>query len=256
MGRGANKAEVLREKYCLKDKIDLSLLEDLCFSEGAFLKYEKIEGAQGRLMFSKKSSYSIITINSEIDYTPKKKFVIAHELGHNALHRGKMNFVCDDDDLNSWDRKNKYEYEANDFASDFLMPRFSIRSLTEGQELSVDLIESIALDFGTSLTSTCIQYCKYGNIPCYVVASTNGRITWVSNSIDFYLGYLSKGAALPKRSNANLFFQKGIKQSKQVCMVKDWFPDHKKQDLYLYEDAIYLENYSTVLSLLWICEDY
>jgi Zn-dependent peptidase ImmA (M78 family) len=256
MSRGARIATQLRKEYNLHGKINYSLLEDLCFAHDSYVKYDNVDGAQGRIIFSKNSDSSIITINEEIDYLPKKKFVLGHELGHRLLHFKIMNFICDDDDFHKWTNNDRYEYEANDFSAEILMPEFLVRSITSGKTLNSNLLQTLSDELGTSLTSACIQYSKYGEIPCYVILSKNGSVEWVARNTDLNLGYIERGQELPKGSSPRIFFDKGKKSTIDVCLASDWFPNHSKQDLYLYEDSFYLESYSSVITLLWICEDY
>jgi Zn-dependent peptidase ImmA (M78 family) len=71
--------------------------------------------------------HPVITINPyKNSYSPRRRFTIAHEIGHYCLHSnsGKSEFV---DSLKSMSRTesywDKHESEANAFAAQLLMPR-------------------------------------------------------------------------------------------------------------------------------------
>ncbi|MBO6794655.1 MAG: ImmA/IrrE family metallo-endopeptidase [Balneolaceae bacterium] len=256
MSRGLRVADLVRNEFYLKGPIPYEILVEVCFAKDAFVKQEKIHGAQGRILFSKNSSASIITINSEIKFESKKKFVLAHELGHRLLHYRKMNFLCNDKDVSSWSSNNKFEFEANEFAAELLMPQRLILEITDTKIFSKQEVLKISKNLGSSITSSSIQYSKYGHVPVYVIASSNGSIDWFSKPSDFYLGHFEKGQSLPRGSFANKFFDDGKKENdKSICLAKDWFPD-AKQDQYLYEECFYFENYNSVITFLWICNEY
>lgn len=253
--RAARVANQIRKEFFVNGRIDLEKIEDLCAVKNAFVKYETIDGAQGRILFSGASDKSMITIDDCIDYLPKKKFVLAHEFGHHLLHKQLMNFVCQEYDFNKWNenssRTDYREYEANNFAAELLMPKNLVRDITSGKELRVSLMEDLSDELGSSITSACIQCTKYGDIPCYVVFSESGLIKWVARTDDFYLGYL-KEEDLPINSTPKVFFDNGKKKEKEVCDAIDWFPKLEDDGLLLNEESIYLDSYSSVITLLWI----
>ncbi|SHG40498.1 protein of unknown function [Fodinibius roseus] len=257
--RAARVANQIRKEFFIHGRIDLGEIEDLCAVRNAFVKYEQIDGAQGRILFSGASDKSMITVDDCIDYLPKEKFVLAHEFGHHLLHKQLMNFVCQEYDFNKWNKNSSRtdyrEYEANNFAAELLMPKYLVRDITSGKGLSVSLMEDLSDELGSSITSAYIQYTKYGDIPCYVVFSENGLIEWVTKTDDFYLGFLDE-EDLPINSTPKVFFDNGKKKKKEVCDAIDWFPKLGDEGLLLNEESIYLDSYSSVITLLWICEDY
>lgn len=259
MNRGERVATQLRDDLFIDDNIDFPLLKDICLIKDAYVKLAKISGAQGRIIFSNNSNISIITIDDTIAYEPKRKFVLAHELGHRLLHFKLMNFICNEQDMNIWNNTNgrfRYEKEANSFAAALLMPKSSFKSYVRTSELSGGLIKNVSKKFGTSITSACIHYTQYGNQPCYLICSQNGKIRWVSKSDDIYWGYIKKGEKLPLNSTPKYFFDQGKQKEREVCSIFDWFPNYDKNDFSLFEESIYLETYSTVLTFLWPCDKY
>jgi hypothetical protein len=256
LGRGLRIAELIRKEFYQKGRIDYSTIEAICYSKKAFVKEDKISGAQGRILFSKNCETSIITINSDISYHPKKKFVLAHELGHQLMHFRKMNFLCNDNDLNTWSSNNKYEFEANEFAAELLMPKALIINISNSKSFSANDIINIANELGSSITSSSIQYTKYGHFPLCILVSTNDKIDWYSRSDDFYIRHFVKGEALPNNSIANHYFKKGIKkEGRQVCLATQWDPN-QKPDKYFYEECYFLDSHNSVITYLWPCDDY
>ena len=259
MSRGARIADQLREEFFLEDKIAFSVLENICLAHNAYVKLATIDGAQGRILFSNKSDRSVITINDRITYEPKRKFVLAHELGHRLMHFQLMNFICNENDLKNWANANgnfRYEKEANEFAAALLMPRKAFHADVHSSPLSTELIKEIADKFGTSLTSACIHYTKYGNQPCYLIYSQNGTIQWVGKSEDISWGYIDKGDRPPPGSSPQRFFADCDKTGRDICSVYDWFTDYQDAEFSLYEESMYSETYCSVLTFLWPCDEY
>jgi len=259
MSRGARIADQLREEFFLEEKLPFSVLENICLAHNAYVKSATIDGAQGRILFSKNSDHSVITLNDRITYGPKRKFVLAHELGHRLMHFQLMNFICNESDLKNWANTNgnyRYEKEANEFAAALLMPREAFQADINSSSLNKELIKEVADKFGTSLTSACIHYTKYGNQPCYLIYSQNGTIQWVCKSEDIYWGYIEKGDRPPSGSSPRRFFEDSDKTGRDICSVYDWFTDYQEEEFSLYEESMYSESYSSVLTFLWPCDKY
>lgn len=107
----------------LKSPIDIdSIIEAL----GIKIKMEfGSVGDVGKIEFRENAPE--ITINVvENSFEPRKRFTLAHELGHFCLHRneGKSEFVDTRTEMSRsgayWD---SYEQEANTFAAELLMPK-------------------------------------------------------------------------------------------------------------------------------------
>lgn len=69
---------------------------------------------------------SLISVKSSIREYPKKRFTVAHEMGHFSIPehitKERYFFQCTDKDLNNFDKKGGKEAEANEFAAELLMP--------------------------------------------------------------------------------------------------------------------------------------
>ncbi|MEW8959261.1 MAG: ImmA/IrrE family metallo-endopeptidase [Moorella sp. (in: firmicutes)] len=64
-----------------------------------------------------------ILISKKIEYEPRKRFTVAHEIGHFYIpHHQAEIFRCLPKDLQSFRTNKKIENEANEFAAEFLLP--------------------------------------------------------------------------------------------------------------------------------------
>jgi Zn-dependent peptidase ImmA (M78 family) len=71
----------------------------------------------------------------ENSYAPRRRFTLAHEIGHFCMHRAtnQTTFVDTKATMNrSESYWNRYESEANNFAAELLMPADLIRSIGRG----------------------------------------------------------------------------------------------------------------------------
>ncbi|PDT13963.1 hypothetical protein CO670_25400 [Rhizobium sp. J15] len=97
----------------------------------------------------KKDGYWMLGVNA-LHHPNRRRFTIAHELGHYFLHRHLGNF--EDKAIFRRDQQaNPREYEANEFAARLLMPED--RFLMVKQEYG-DNVSAIAREFGVSELAT------------------------------------------------------------------------------------------------------
>lgn len=94
--------------------------------------------------------------------TPERsRFTVAHELGHFILHREMQSrFECDNGGVTSgqFDGRN-IEREANDFASNLLMPLDVLRQLLGDQrKVTLHLLSDIARTFQVSFEALCLRF--------------------------------------------------------------------------------------------------
>ena len=116
---------------------------------------EALEGSDGILL--KVEGNAVILINSNCVYETRKRFTIAHEIGHFYMpHHNLGKFVCTISDIPGYVPDGKLEQEADRFASELLLPLHEL----EGQlkhSPSIDTVRRIATHYGTSLTATALK---------------------------------------------------------------------------------------------------
>lgn len=104
----------------------------------------------------------LITVNTLQNlYSPRRRFTIAHELGHLCLHL--KDGGCFSDDRKSMSRHgsfwNQNEYEANKFAAELLMPESMVLEYAENIvnnekiDTAADLVRRLSEEFRVSATA-------------------------------------------------------------------------------------------------------
>jgi len=232
---------------------DLSL-EELVWSLDGYVKYSDMNKIEGRILMSKENA--IIAVNSKIKYLPKLNFVLAHEIGHLVMHKNISYLFSDTKKtLQQWLSNGIHENEANEFASELLMPSELFVNKVKGKKLNLDLIKETSNYFGSSQTATFLKYKDYGDFPLCIIYLENGRVVWKQESIDFPLKFLPKGFNAPEQSNSGDFFKgKPIEDEPILIDALDWFPEDFNIDDYLdlefYEQCFKISD-TSVLCCLW-----
>ncbi len=257
ISKGALAARKLLEEIGIEDPTTIPV-EAFIWGRGALLKYSPIKNADGRIVFGK--TKAIITINSNIQYEGRKRFTIAHELGHYEMHKNIFQHHNDDVyTLDSFNNSGNQETEANQFASELLMPEELFRKECEGKPFSPDLLRHLSERFQTSLTSATYKYLELGPHPICLVYSCGNKVRYWKKSEDFnhYITDITK-LHPPEDSVAAEYFNEGTiytrKESKQPIWKSTWFELKEWEDdnsFKFYEYCIITPKYNTVLSVIW-----
>jgi len=232
------------------------LIEEIATMRGTLVKEAPMKGADGRL--SSVGSRGIISVRDNIDIIGKKRFVIAHELGHFELHRGQgFNINCTDEEFLSWYKGNPIEIEANYFAAELLMPENMFKKRIDGADITKELIESLAEDFKTSITATSIRYVTLR--PDYaLVISKDSKITRFIADHDHFPYYINISGKVHSDSIASDYYN-GIEIRDKLMPIEThaWIETKYPLKGQLKELAIPLgKKYNQVLSFLYVEESW
>lgn len=252
MNNSANSAIELLASHGWREPGDMSM-EEIAWASGLIVKYHELEGSQGRILMN--SNDAIITINKAITYQPKVNFIIAHEIGHARLHRNLSLFSDNEQTLQEWYARGVHEKEANDFATELLMPRDLFKMKVCKKKLELPLIETVAEYFGASKTATFLRYRELGDYPVMIIFIENGMIKWKSSSPDFPYKWLTLGSNVPSYTVAGDFFYKNIKEKKpEKVNAIEWFPDdsqcQREKNAKLWEQC-FPSATNTIVTCLW-----
>ncbi|MCG3147784.1 MAG: hypothetical protein PCFJNLEI_01225 [Verrucomicrobiae bacterium] len=186
----------------------------------------------------------------------RRRFTIAHELGHFVLHpRQGLERSDTTGNFTIWKNATE-ESEANIFAAELLMPPFLFTPRCLGPTPSLALLDSLARDFGTSLLATAFQYVTLTNEQVALVVSHGKTVKWFHRSKDFWpwirMGEVHQHSAAGERLA-------GIAgdTARMVCTpAYAWLADFEAdQEHDVMEDSRYLDWYDRTLTLLWLKDD-
>jgi len=239
---------------------DLKVKDIAWMCGGILVRDETLEGAEARLV--KEKDRSIITLRKDIREPGRRRFGIAHEIGHFELNTNKdrMN-VCVEGDLQAGSERIRFEdddddeYDANVFAASLLMPDFLFGPLCVGENPSMRIIDALADTFRTTLTATALRYIKFSKERCAIVYSESGHIRWFQGTDDF-------GHWIPVRTKLNplslafdFFDGKELPARMESVDASTWLEGKYVSDAMIKEESRALPYYNAVLTLLWIDKD-
>ena len=245
------------------DEITALDVEILVSGLGATLVEEPMPNADGKIVRGK--SKTLIKVNSEIPYESKRRFTIAHEIGHYLLH-DKLEVHNENSNTLNWfnNAENQLvrgiqEYEANDFASELLMPEKLFRKEIEGKVFSPDVLFYLSERFETSITSTIFRVLDLNIHPIFIAFIHKGHVKYWKKSPDLWgwvkdinkLGPPSDSVAREYLDGDYEFIYKG-KEKQQVISKSTWFDlKQNHQDSEFYEYCIPTKQYKTIISVVW-----
>lgn len=251
------------DQFPLLTAEDLLFLEEIAWERGALVRSTKLLGAEARITFGRK--HSIISVSSQVTNHRRKRFCIAHELGHLEMHRWTSPMLfCTSQDISDSTPPEKstvdqIEKEANAFAAALLLPDRFFAPLVLNQEPSLENIADLSEKFEVSLTATAIRYTSFCAEPIAIVFSQEQRIKWFQPSNEFSdLGvYIDVRSRLDPLSVAGKLFENAsISNKPRRVAASTWLVQSKyENDASILEQSWVLKNYDAVLSLLWVDEE-
>lgn len=248
------KAREITKLLFIEDASDIDI-EAIAVERGVIVDEGILKGAEGRLTVL--GSQGLITVKNNIWESGKKRFVIAHELGHFELHRTKIPTIsCSDVDFHEWHKRKPFEVEANYFAAELLMPENIFGRRIQGKLLTKDLINSLAKEFQTSLTASAIRFVTLR--PEYaLVCSEDSVIKWFVVNGEEFQYFLNTNGKVHSESLAYDFFRGDDLPDKFFPVsASAWIWDGRIRGRgQLKELAIGSRNYNQVLSFLYIDEE-
>lgn len=258
MSKALHAVQQIYEECGITDPCQLPI-ETIIKSKNIIIKEDPISGAEGWILMNKNSG--VITLNSNIQLAAKRRFILAHELGHFELHRHLGRGYCDTDEtLNHWYHSSTIEeIEANDFAAEFLMPTNLFNKECQGKMFNHKVIDHLANRFQVSKTAAILKFLKKGNgnFPIFVVCCQNNRMKWFKKSDDWrHYSLFQKGLPPPSGTVASEVFERGMSffgdDKTQQIWKSDWFTlKNNEPETPFYEYCLYVPSLNYMLSVIW-----
>ncbi len=213
-----------------------------------------LDRCEGMLVRVKGTAIGAIAVKSSIREETRKRFTIAHELGHLLLPGHEDCGICSDDVIETWAKDvSDKEQQANAFASELLMPLALATRLVGAADPSFALVERLADTFSTSLTASGYRLASMTSHSVALVWSQAGRVRWAKKA-DEFKEWLRLREALDSRTlAADLFRGKGSHLGFHRVPADAWL-EHAGADATLLEESRLLPAYDAVLTLLWARE--
>jgi Zn-dependent peptidase ImmA (M78 family) len=151
-------------------------LETIAWEGGAVVKYRPLDKCEAMIVGGQRRA--IITVNSRA-IVARRRFSLAHEIGHWHHHRGKILFCSAADIGNLAHGPLDPESQADQFASDLLLPDFMFRPrIMKMKRLVLSVVREVAEEFSVSLTATLLKLVESDRFPLLVVCHNKQGRRW------------------------------------------------------------------------------
>lgn len=155
-------------------------LEAIAFHVGARVRYRPLDGCEARIIGA--GDKAIITVKAN-SHPKRKRFSIAHELGHWHHHRGQC-LICRAEEGRPSGALSS-ERVADSFAADLLMPLYLFKPLSlQFSKLTFKAVNELATLFNTSQTSTAIRLVESNHSPAVLVSHGPKGRRWFTRAPD------------------------------------------------------------------------
>lgn len=164
IARAEREARTLLKKFSLVPPVDVQAVVK---SFGVTLQEQPLEATVSGMLLIR-GAYAMVGVNQS-HHRNRKRFTIAHELGHYILHREQSDVFMDAflRSENSAQGIDPQEIEANAFAAELLMPKRVLVNDVAASSINVldeDAIGWLASKFGVSTAAMTIRLTKLGFI--------------------------------------------------------------------------------------------
>lgn len=240
-------AKALRAEMQLKGRVDL---DEIAEKFNLSLIEKPLTGCDGALLRSATGSKGIIVVKGSIREFGRKRFTVAHELGHFVLHGASA--ACISSDVGQWSDARQREKEADEFSAELLIPSDEVQPLVNSHEPSLQLIRRVAEEYETSLSASGWRFCDIVSTPCAIIWSTNQVIQWLRKS-DSFPFFLRRGVNVPGGSYAMAAYKgKRMPEDPEPVPAGEWV-EHPRllEGAEIWEQSLKLPWYDSVITLLW-----
>ncbi|MHC2086165.1 ImmA/IrrE family metallo-endopeptidase [Methylobacterium sp. CM6244] len=184
-------------------------IQQLCARLG-ILRIDDLDadGFEGGLATDAKRSEGIILAKRGGE--PRRRFIIAHELGHFLMAHHVPDqpgrFLCKSSDLlrvqaKEGDQRQRREVEANPFAALVLMPPHLLRgAMAAFREPNLQHVLTLARDFGVGKETAARAYVQYHPEQIAIIVAGNGRVQRCYRSLSFPTITCAGGSPVPTGS--------------------------------------------------------
>jgi Zn-dependent peptidase ImmA (M78 family) len=188
-----------------------------------------------------------------------QNFTIAHELGHYFIDDHPLAVLAGGEHFSrsGYISKDRYEEEADAFATELLMPWKLIEPLIRMNAGGFQTIKAIADGCQSSLLASAIRYTQVTKECVAVIVSHLGVVEFMTASTSFKqitdLDWLRKKDSLPanvasRRFSTELDWIRGCHISEEGGRLGSWFPSVQDRDVE--EDVVGLGSYERLLTVL------
>lgn len=251
MSRSVTRAELCLLGLGVTDPREIDV-RAIAHEAGAAVRIRKLTRCEARIVGN--DDHAIISV-SEDSGPQRRRFSIAHELGHWELHRGRQ-FECRTSDIdNAENSPLNPERQADSYAADLLMPWYLFQPML-GQAKHVDLalLEHMHRTFDASLPATAIRIADANVEPVIVACYDHTGRRWFHGSKDVPDRWFPVDSVDPDTYAVDVLAGKRDRTHMSTVGASAWFDAEGISDYEMKEQSIRLSD-GKVLVILRITEE-
>jgi Zn-dependent peptidase ImmA (M78 family) len=223
-------------------------LDAIAWTKGAVVNYRPMDGCEARIIGSKRRA--VISVNS-LSMPERRRFSLAHEIGHWHYHRGRILFCGKGDVCNFENDALNPERQADEFASDLLLPSFMLEPrVRKMKKPTLAAARELAEEFDASLTATLFKMTILNRFPMVVVCHNKVRRRWYEAATMIQPWWRPVRQLDRQTFAADLLFKGGAEQSFPRKMPADAWFDFKGCDRFEVEEQSFLLPNEEILTVL------
>ena len=228
-------------------------------NEGIFIsQYDFTDDFDALIEYQDDGSF-IIFLNNKVELEERRRFTIAHELGHYFIPHHQNKLVANEWMIScqtAFSSDNILEKEADKFAAELLMPTSSFYDRVS-KDLSLKIIEALSKQYKTSITSTAIRAVGLTELACSIVVSKNNIVAFSTHSeklrsIGIY--GINKNDSIPSNSKTYLESNsKGTSKFVNGYHPSIWYKSPKASNStgVIWEEVMHLGDYGLLTLLIY-----
>lgn len=240
----------------LADRLALPCVPDLpalAAQLGLRIQYVAADGFEGALVRALDQQKGIIAMNSRTREAARRRFTIAHEIGHFLIPRHRLlKNVCRPEDIESWhSRTAAPEQEANRFAIELLLSRRCVSERLDLGNPSLRTIGRVANEFNTSLTATTRRFLDLTDAACAMVWIAGRRAKWCVRSDALGISLPLEELPAPGSLASRIIAGESVPDDLAEVPVESWVQRGDKGRVRrVLEHSLHFKNYGAVFSFL------
>ncbi|MHB1100531.1 MAG: ImmA/IrrE family metallo-endopeptidase [Alphaproteobacteria bacterium] len=228
-------------------------LEAIAWHLGVRIKICELDGCEARIIGYQ--DRAIIRVDNRSSRR-RRRFSIAHELGHWLHHRGRM-LICRPDDIGSQKPgRPDIERVADDYAANLLLPTYLfLPMLQKHKQLNFGLIRDMADQFDVSATATAIRSVEAGHSSAFLICHGPKGRKWFRRSKDIPERWFPRDDLDHDSFAFDLLFGQSQEEARPRVIGGDaWFERNEAERYEVLEHSIRISS-SEILSLILISDE-
>lgn len=211
---------------------------------GVSVVYRHLEGCDAQIVGC--GDCAVATINSRSN-SSRRRFSLAHELGHWHLHRGKVLVCKTEGDVRPILESPDPERAADNYAAALLLPKFLFeRVAAKHTAATFEAVDHLADRFACSFTATLIRLVQLGPEPAFVVCHNRSGRRWFVRGPKVPEYWFPKKEPDADSSVLTALYGSSPRSSRKLVSAEAWFDRQGAAKYRVYEQTMRVSSEETL----------